>query len=236
VGLFEDHAGRFWIFSQTGSGLALFDPKSNTITPYSFYQKSPGTLDTSGIGGIVEDADGQLWLASSGIGLVKLNRERTRFYHYANEPDDPNSISENNVVSITKDHDGNIWTGLHSTGVNYFGKNYQRFEVFRHVPSDPQSLTINFVNAIIDDDRGALWIGNNDGLNRIDRKSRRRTVVDLGIGRQPDIISLVKDRNGIIWIGTFAHGLIRYAPKSGRIERFSHDPSIRKWNCWMTQR
>src|SRR5262249_6321714 len=129
---------------------------------------------------------------------------------------------------VFRDRDGNIWTGLNSAGVNYLGRTTQRFEVFRQVPGDPNSLSMDFVNTILEDRDGTLWIGNGDGLNRIDGKTGRRTIIDLKLGSIPTVISLAEDGDGAIWIGTFAHGLSRYDPNKGHIETFMHDPGNKK--------
>lgn len=223
VRLFEDRAGRFWITQASGNGLALFDPDLDSVTPYSFYEQDPGANALTGVMGIAEDADGNLWLGSPGRGLIRLNRERNRFHHYGYQPQDVHSIAENKVIALFQDRDGNIWTGLHSTGVNYFGRGSQRFQVFRHIPGDPDSLTLNFVNAIMEDRDGTLWIGNDDGLNRIDRKTGRREMIDVGLGLKPMVISLAQDSDGAIVLGTFSHGLTRYHPVTRRFETYVHD-------------
>ncbi len=41
VAFFEDRAGHFWITQSTGSGLALYDKLTNTLTRYSFYPQDP---------------------------------------------------------------------------------------------------------------------------------------------------------------------------------------------------
>ena len=225
VSLFEDRAGRFWVTQASGNGLALYDPETNVLTPYSFYQKDPGATELTGVMGIAEDADSNLWLGSPGLGLLRLNPERNAFQHYGYQPQGVDSIAEDKVIALYQDRDGNIWTGLHSAGVNYFARGSQRFEVFRHVPGDPNSLTLDFVNAILEDRDGILWIGNDDGLNRIDRKTGRRELIDLGLGVKPMVITLAQDEDGAIWLGTFPHGLTRYDPRTRHFETYRHDPS-----------
>lgn len=225
ISLFEDSDGRLWITQASGNGIALFDPGTNSITPYSFYAQDPGDDALTGVMGIAEDADRNLWLGSPGLGLLRMNRERTRFYHYGFQPQDAHSIAENKVIALFQDRDANIWTGLHSAGVNYFGRGSQRFEVFRHIPGDPNSLTLDFVNTILEDRDGTLWIGNDDGLNRIDRRTGRRELIDLALGPKPMVISLAQDPAGAIWVGTFAHGLTRYEPRRRTFETYRHDPS-----------
>jgi ligand-binding sensor domain-containing protein/signal transduction histidine kinase len=225
VSLFEDRSGRSYIVQASGNGLALFDPDTNRVTPYSFYERDPGPTALTGVMGIAEDADGNLWLGSPGLGLLRLNPQRDRFYHYGYQPQDVHSIAEDKVIALLQDRDGNIWTGLHSAGVNYFGRGSQRFEVFRHIPGDPDSLTLDFVNAIFEDRDGTLWIGNDDGLNRIDRRSGRRKLINLGLGLKPMVISIAQDHDGAIWVGTFPHGLTRYDPRTQRFETYKHDPA-----------
>ena len=225
VSLFEDRSGSFWIVQASGNGLSRFDPDTNTVTPYSFYEKDPGAAALTGVMGIAEDKDGNLWLGSPGLGLLRLDAKRTRFYHYGYQPQDVHSIAEDKVIALMQDRDGNIWAGLHSAGVNYFGRGSQRFEVFRHIPGDPDSLSLDFVNAILEDRDGTLWIGNDDGLNRIDRRTGHRELVDLGLGPKPMVISLAQDHAGTIWVGTFAHGLTRYDASTRRYATFMHDPA-----------
>ncbi len=223
VSLFEDRSGTYWIVQASGYGLARFDPETNAVTPYSFHEKDPDPSALTGVMGIAEDPDGNLWLGSPGLGLLRLDPQRNRFFHYGYQPQDVHSIAEDKVIALLQDRDGNIWTGLHSAGVNYFGRGSQRFEVFRHIPGDPNSLTLDFVNAIFEDRDGILWIGNDDGLNRIDRRTGRRELIDLGLGLKPMVISLAQDHSGAIWIGTFAHGLTRYDPSTQRYETYLHD-------------
>jgi ligand-binding sensor domain-containing protein/signal transduction histidine kinase len=225
ISLFEDHRGQFWITTATGTGLALFDPEKNIVTPYSYYDADPGPIGSTGVVSIAEDAEGNLWLASSRFGLLRLDRTRRRVQHFGNRLQDQTGLAGNDVVTLLQDRGGNIWTGLNSGGVNYFGKDSQQFEVFRHVPGDPNSLSRDFVNAILKDRDDTLWIGNYSGLNRIDRKTGRRELVDIGLARTPTVISLVQDHEGAIWAGTFAHGVTRYDPQKKTFENFMHDAS-----------
>ena len=225
ISLFEDREGRFWIVHASGYGLALFDPETNTVTPYSFYERDPGASALTGVMGIAEDPEGNLWLGSPGIGLLCLNRERNHFLHYGYQPQDPHSMAENQIFSLMQDRDGNLWTGLSSEGVNYFGRGSQRFQVFGDIPGDPNSLTRDFVNAIFEDRDGILWVGNDDGLNRIDRQTGHREIIDLGLGAKPMVVSIAQDREGIIWVGTWAQGVTRYDTRTHHFETFRHDPS-----------
>ena len=224
IAFFEDEAGRFWITKATGIGLALYDRASNTVTRYSFYDLEPEEDALTGVMGMVEDPDGSLWLGSPGFGLLEFDPEGPRVVHYRHSAADPRSIGEDKVITLFRDREGNIWTGLHSVGPNHFMRRPRQFQTFKHDPDNPNSLDSDFINALYEDRAGTLWIGNDSGLNRIDRKTGRRTFTDGGLGAKPMVITLSEDAGGLIWFGTFAHGLNSYDPRTGRYRSYRHDP------------
>jgi signal transduction histidine kinase/streptogramin lyase len=156
---------------------------------------------------------------------LRFDRDRHVFIHYGHRPEDPLTIAEDKVITLFEDRSGNIWTGLHSKGPNVLAQSSMGFETYRHVPDEPNSLTLDFVNALYEDSRGFLWIGNDDGLNRIDRRTGVRTSWAGGLGSKPMVITIVEDSAGFIWFGTFGHGLGRLDPRSGQVKSYRHDAS-----------
>jgi ligand-binding sensor domain-containing protein len=193
IAFYEDRAGRFWITHATGSGLALYDRKANTVTRYSFYDQEPAADSLTGVMGMVEDNDGGLWVGSPGLGLLEFDSAEQRFIHYRHNPADPQSIGEDKVIALYQDREGNIWTGLHSVGPNHFSRRPAQFQTFKHQPDDPNSLDTDFINALYEDRQGTLWIGNDNGLNRIDRRTGERTVIRAGLGSKPMVITITED-------------------------------------------
>jgi ligand-binding sensor domain-containing protein len=225
VSFFEDQQGLFWIIYDSGDGLALLDRQSNTLTRYSFYEREPPAASATGVMGILEDSDGNLWLGSLGIGLLRLDRQRGVFVHYGSRPGDPQSIAEDKVIALFEDREGNIWTGLHSKGPNVFARSPRMFETFKHEVGNPNSLGTDFVNAIYEDSSESLWIGNDEGLNRIDRASGSRTFWNMGLGPKPTVITITQDPSGLIWYGTYGHGLVAFDPRKGHYRLYRHVPS-----------
>jgi signal transduction histidine kinase/ligand-binding sensor domain-containing protein len=223
VAFFEDRFGQFWIYHEFGSGLALYDRASNTLTKYSFYGQEPSPDAMTGVTGMIEDHNGNLWLGSPGMGLLQFDRDQRRFIRYRNRPGDPQSIGEDKVIALFLGRQGNIWIGLHSVGPNHFSPDKSAFEVFKHQADDPNSLSVDFVNAILADSRGSLWLANDDGVNRLDRKTGKLTGIAVGIGTKPMIIYIMEDRSGILWFGTYGRGLYSYDPNSGRSQSYRHN-------------
>src|SRR5262249_9167541 len=60
-------------------------------------------------------------------------------------------------------------------------------------------------------------------LDRLDRTSGRYTRFEIpGRGVTTDILSLVEDSSGAMWVGTSGLGLYRLYPGSGEIQRFRY--------------
>src|SRR5262249_36609018 len=82
---YVDRSGTFWILHGSPNPLSVFDRKSNTLIPYAFPDRDPAVTNVSAM---AEDEDGELWIATHGLGLLKLDRERRKFIHYGNIPTD----------------------------------------------------------------------------------------------------------------------------------------------------
>jgi signal transduction histidine kinase/ligand-binding sensor domain-containing protein len=222
----EDRQGVFWIIYGTGNGLAVFDRKTNRLTRYSFYKHEPEGGTLTGVFAILEDRNGTLWFATMGAGLLKFDRERNRFIRYRHDPSNPESLAEDRVIGLCEDHEGNIWVGLHGMVPNFFSRRSPTFESIRLNHANPNSLGENLVNAIYQDRQGSLWIGADGGLSRIDRESGQHALYQqLGPGFATDVLTILENRTGTLWLGTLGHGLIRFNLKSGEFKTYRHDPS-----------
>jgi signal transduction histidine kinase/ligand-binding sensor domain-containing protein len=227
IAFFEDRHGLFWITHASGNGLAQFDRSSNTVRPISFYTQDPPGNSLTGVMGVLEDQDGELWFGSPGGGILKFDREHQRFLRYRFRGGAPSTPvgAEDEVIALGQDREGEIWAGLHSLGLNHFSRRMSAFRVFRHEVEDSNTLDIDFVNAIYADKSGQLWIGNDLGLNRIDPASGRRELLTFGLGAKPMVISVTGDAAGAIWFGTFSRGMGRYDPVTGSVRLYKHDPN-----------
>jgi len=226
LSFYEDRFGVFWIFQVSRNTLAVFDRKTNTLTPYSFREeRSPGTALT-GVTAMVEDQTGTLWVSTHGAGLLKFDREHRRFIRYRNNPSVPDSLPQDDVESLFVDREGSIWAGLGSRGLTRFATKPLPFRRLPHNLGDPNSVGNPFIGAIYEDREANLWIGTPDALHRIDQAgnctSYRRTA---GSGARTDAITIREDRSGNLWVGTYGHGLLRLDPRTGEFKTYRHDPA-----------
>jgi PAS domain S-box-containing protein len=228
----EDHAGVLWIIYLSGNGLASWDRNTRRLTLYAIGDGEPPGTALSGVHGIHEDADGNLWLATRGSrasGLVKIDSSResaVRYRHYAS---DPESLSDDMLMSVFEDREGSIWVGTATTGVDRFQRKPLPFKRYRNQPGNPQSLLRTSVTSVYADSHENIWVGSSLGLTRIDGKSGAYSFFRKA-GPAPAnlsntfVISIAEDRSGLLWVGTYG-GLNRYDPRTRRFTAFRHNPA-----------
>jgi ligand-binding sensor domain-containing protein/signal transduction histidine kinase len=222
----EDHAGVLWIVYSFGNGLASYDRNTRNLTLYSFEDKAATLL--SGAEGIYEDADGNLWVATRESGLLRIDPNRRSAVRYTHSNVNPDSISEDFLKAVFEDHEGSIWVGMGTTGLNYFQRKPLPFKRYRHEPGNARSLLETFVMAVYADSQENIWVGSPLGVTRIDGKSGEYSFFKKP-GSHPanlsNTTSIIEDRSGYLWFGTFGGGLKRYDPKTARIVAFRHNPA-----------
>ncbi len=220
MSFYEDKEGKFWIIYGTGNGLAQFDRKRNVLTYYSFRDGDMASTSYSGVDAMLEDRHGNLWLAKQEFGLLRLDREHNRFIGYTNIPGDSGSLTENSIISLFEDRDGSIWVGLPDEGLQRFSPAHEAFQ--------PLSSMQHEAHAFYEDSHQSLWIGTTSALVRIDPSGKRTAFAAMDTGVPFDILSIIEDRAGLVWVGTSNNGLFRLDPQSGRWKNYRHkegDPS-----------
>ena len=230
VNAFEDHSGVLWIFYTSGNGLASWDRRTRRLTPYSFKDREPPASELSGVAGLHEDADGNLWLATYGSGLVRVDPNRRSAVRYRHSPLVPDGISDDVLGAVFEDREGNIWVGAGTGELNQFRRKPLPFSRYRHEADNPQSLLRTSVSSVYADSHDSIWVGDVTGLTRIDGRSGNYSFFRKA-GPAPAnlsntfVISIVEDHSGYLWFGTYGGGLNRYDPRTGSFVAFRHSPA-----------
>lgn len=223
--LFQDAAGTVWV--GTDRGIARYQRETD-----SFFVDVHSPADSSSLGhdrviSIYQDRGEVLWIGTY-RGLSVWNPRSASFRTYQSTKDDPRGLSDNFVASFAEDSDGRIWVGTYGGGLSLL---------------DPEKRTfadLSFLGSKIPDDRimSLLYLQNRNEL-LIGTFSSGLAVLDLGSWsvrryqhdeRDPSSISadsvtsILRRRDGSIWLGSFHGGVNRFDPASGRFERFLADP------------
>lgn len=200
-----------WNYQYNPSGFFVYEHSNWT----NYNQYSFPVLDTvlDIITVAADRRDGSAWLGSFGGGLVKLDAEGKLQIFKQNSPigatvGDPNSYR---VAGLAFDTDNNLWiANFGSTKQLHVLRSNGQWQSF----TAPFTLRENAVADIVIDEAGNKWmvapLGN--GLIVFNERTFENTLDDQwkllragsGTGNLPsnDVLSVAKDREGFIWVGT----------------------------------
>jgi ligand-binding sensor domain-containing protein/two-component sensor histidine kinase len=231
LSLSEDRSGTIWVGTHLSDGLINLE---RSAVKFKKIKKAPAGsagLDDDVVWSLCEEdktgvpnSSSNIWIGTFKGGLNLFDRGSGKFYYYKTDRTNPNSVSDNHIRAILDDHNGNLWIGTYSGGLDIFNKKTRRFKCYRNNPDDSTSLGSNQVQSILIDRDKNFWIGTfGGGLNKL-------SAGDLKAGRirfkrylqnpgdpfsisDNRIYSLLEDKSGIIWIGTFGGGLVKFDPE-----------------------
>ena len=104
---------------------------------------------------------GNIWLATSRMGLGEWNKHSSPFVNYLyNNAADASSIGNDNVYDITEDQQGNLWVSTFGGGLHYFN---ERTKKFTNVTSSG-----NLLEGVQTDKQGNVWGISNGNLYKYD--------------------------------------------------------------------
>jgi len=216
----QDSRGFMWF--GTREGLDRYD--GYTFTVYKNKAGDDNSLANNLVQGIVEDADGYLWVGTWGGGIDRFDRRTERWQHFRHNPADPHSLSSNIVLCLLLDSQGHLWAGTDDGGLNRMDST-GRFTHFVHRPGDKTSLSDNSVKYLLEDADHHIWVATvGGGLDLLDgargtfRSMQHDPRNPASIGSN-DVICLSEDRHHRLWVGTNS-GLDELDRASGRFLHF----------------
>lgn len=226
--IMQDSQGFIWVSTQ--GGLHRYDGHE-----FKLYANTPfdtTSLSDSWVWSVSESKSGDLWVATNGGGLNKMDRATGTFTSYTRVFDDSTSISNNSVQFTLEAENGDLWVttnwGLNRMKAGEDGK----FERFFHDHEDLTSLSSNGLNNLSEDSEGNIWVGSNNGLNKINPTTNEITrylndpVRDPNYGDPLNVLSqfFPQDEPDFIWLAT-GNGLVKFEIETGDYERFLIEPN-----------
>jgi signal transduction histidine kinase/DNA-binding response OmpR family regulator len=166
----EDQLGKLWIGGSKGGyifqgALVNFDPENKTFTYYWYDPKDETGLNYHNISSITTSRTGDIWVATPGGGINRLNPVSGKFTYYKpRRPFATGSITDKDIRTIYEDSRGIIWVGTNQGGLNRFDAETEKFVSY----TVNQGLPSNHIESMVEDHRGNLWIGTSKGLSRLD--------------------------------------------------------------------
>lgn len=221
--IFTDSAGNMWL-SQGARGVWML-PSDGSET-IRFSEDSRGHNISGGfICAILEDADGNVWLASDHGGVTICNRRGDVLHRLKNVPDDANTLASNGVYALFRDSQDNIWVGYTKKGLSIWRGDNRTWSL-SHLKTLHDYSFPDDINASCEDSRGMQWFGTDGyGLiryNPADGTERLYNIANSALASNV-ITDIHCDNAGRLWIGTFYGGLT--CIENGRMRTYDYDRS-----------
>ncbi len=198
-----------WI---TLAGLAAMDAPAQVV----FFPPAPATDDEgrlrqSHVRAIAQDAKGRLWFGTDGEGLCRYDNGALTFFT------EKDGLPSNFVRTLQFDDQGTLWLTTRDGLSRFDGTTFTRVEVPTSAPTGDESFTARPPGP------DALWFAAHDGVAVYDGTSLRYLPMPLDAAdvrrrrENPGLLrpyygvySILKHRDGSIWIGTEARGVCRW--------------------------
>jgi signal transduction histidine kinase/ligand-binding sensor domain-containing protein/DNA-binding response OmpR family regulator len=206
-----------------GGGLNKFDINTEAFESLRIKPLNVFNTDYDIVLSILQDNAGILWIGTDGGGICKVDPYRKKFNTITNTDVNKPILENTHITAVYEDRHGGFWLGTKGGGL-YFSADKKHF-LHKDVGTNPIRVNTFFEN------NNDLWVGTGDGLvilKDYDHVFRplwvKRSNTDTSGLSGPKVTAIVKDKNGIIWVGTQEHGLNRVIDFHNEIPVFKHYP------------
>ena len=220
--IFQDSRGFLWF--GTEDGLNRYD--GYTFKTYKPDPDAPNSLSDRWITSVIEDKEGNLWIATRLGGLNHYDPRTEEFTHFLHDDADPSSLSDNHINVLYLDKNHRLWIGT-PNGLDLFERTSNTFKHYVYSPSQQEGISGKNITAIYQDSRGRFWVGTSaGGINKFDPQNNTFTPYQSNAASATTIsndhvTAIVEGRNSVLWVGT-REGLNKFNPDAGHFERFMH--------------
>ena len=164
------------------------------------YSVEEGTYLTA----MLIDSRGQVWVGTESDGLLRISASG------AERMPPGKTLPGGRIISLYEDAEGSIWVGAN-------GGLYRLREALFTSYGRSDGLSGEYIRTVLEDRRGRIWVGSAQGLDRIAADGR---ITRIPLEADPgdavvSVLSLALARDGSVWVGTFADGVIRIDPDDG---------------------
>jgi signal transduction histidine kinase/ligand-binding sensor domain-containing protein len=231
--LFQAQDGKLWLGTREHGAAWLDSSPGDGMPPNA----SPGgvpqqphwlplvQLSNPWVLGIVQVKTDQIWLASSGGGIIIVAASDGHVLQtLRHDPLVTGSLAYNFLSSLLLDRAGWLWVGTWGAGLQRMNANNTMLRILRHSAKRPNGLSHPDVMSVLELADGRLAFGTNgNGIDIFDRQrgltGGYRTGQRQGEGQAgglPDttIHALAQTSDGSIWAGTQLAGVVRQLPGS----------------------
>ncbi|MBC7774044.1 MAG: hypothetical protein H7246_01295 [Phycisphaerae bacterium] len=214
--------GRIWVLLNRGIG--WLDPATLRLTIPDLPIANNPDCRTPNLWPrqITADAEGNLWIATFGNGIVRYTPSNGQFWRPAELPIFPGGEKcEFNecLYSVFCDPVGKIFFGEVGTGLEIWDRPQKTRALFAPKAKNNRSFGGIVTKCIVPDASGNLWFGTETGICRYLPDAPPDSAFERVKGFQETVFRIVSDGQGRLWLST-PKGLICYDPRLNIWKKF----------------
>ncbi len=212
--LYLDKRNKLWVGCI--NGLMTYDAHKDKFREIVLYRDTLRLRPH--VTSIIESANGEMLVATSGQGIAKIKLGQTTGY---TDIELTQKLSSEFLECIFEDYRGRLWIGTENEGINLFEPGSNTLTIYRHLSGVSNSLSSNYITDVCEDDRRNILIGTiNGGVNKFLENEKAFSVIPAsnGIDNNLPIRSIFSDKKFNLWIGTDGLGIWRLNSEKGILE------------------
>lgn len=183
--------------------LVRYDSEAGTFSNVSSLSTDSRDLYTT----IAIDKKDDIWIgtARSGVSIISDNGFQTQHLPYLELTDGKKIYHHTDISKIYTDERNGIWIATLSEGLLYWNKDIIRLNTINNTNLSMGDMNDESVKCMVEDDNGNIYVGTIHGLLLYNPRTKEVTVPHQEL-KDELCISLYKDSQGRIWVGTFYNG------------------------------
>ena len=205
--LFVDRDNCIWAYSLMGIWAYDCGTKSWRTDLTAIWSSRPDVI----IHAVAQDIEGRIWVGKDYDGIDVLEKETGKVTSLVAHDDNGRSLPHNTIYDLYADRDGIMWVGTYKKGVSYYSESIFKFNMYEW----------GDITCIEQADENRLWLVTNDhGILLWNRSTGKAEPFWRDAeGQLPNpVVSMLKSKDGKLWVGTFNGGL--YCMDGSRVRSY----------------
>lgn len=219
--LFVDRDNCVWAYSLMGIWAYDCGTKSWRTDLTGIWSSRPDVI----IHAVAQDIEGKIWVGKDYDGIDVLEKETGKVTSLVAHDDNGRSLPHNTIYDLYADRDGIMWVGTYKKGVSYYSESIFKFNMYEW----------GDITCIEQADENKLWLGTNDhGILLWNRSTGKAEPFWRDAeGQLPNpVVSMLKSKDGKLWVGTFNGGLYCMNGSQVRSYKEGAENALASNNIW----
>jgi ligand-binding sensor domain-containing protein/signal transduction histidine kinase len=234
--LLIDGGGNLWVGSD--QGLDYRAANSPSFIHLRHDANDDHSLADNRVMSLMQDPEQQVWVGSaSGLQRIMPSDGKIGGKAGTQPPakrfDNIAALKDKEIISLMRAQDGKLWFGTRKHGAGWLAPGSTQALWLPLDPKRADALNHGRVMAIRQIDKEQIWLGTyGGGINVVAARDGKvlthmRQDASLATSLATDSIgSLLLDRSGLMWVGTWGSGLQRHNARNSAFRILRHSPTI----------